>query len=158
MTLIGGSAESIPLPDASLDGVSCHHSFEHFRDDLDIKFLHEAVRLLREGGKLVITPIFLTNQYAEIWNVEPAGLYDPRATSIYDRTASFAGWGPYEGFARTYSPEAFETRIVANLPDRCRAELFQVLLDGESVPDISKNVHQPLLNAEMKALVVTRTA
>ncbi|MDB9374859.1 class I SAM-dependent methyltransferase [Nodularia sphaerocarpa] len=158
ITYIGGSIDAIPLPDESVDGISCHHSFEHFRDDLDIKFIQEAVRLLRVGRKLVIAPIFITNEYAEIWNIKDIQKFDPeKAITICDRTASFAGWGAYEGFARTYSPTVLKTRIINNLPQNCQAEIYQILLDRQSVPDIKKNHHQPLLNGEMKALVITKT-
>ena len=157
VTYIGGSIDKIPLPDESLDGISCHHSFEHFRGDLDIKFIQEAVRLLRLGRKLVIVPLFITNEYAEIWNIKKIHKYDPeKALTIYDGTASFAGWGPYEGFARTYSWGALKTRIIDNLPSNCQAKIYKVLLDGKPVPDINQNYHQPLLNAEMKALVITK--
>ncbi|MGB3208609.1 MAG: methyltransferase domain-containing protein [Crinalium sp.] len=157
ITYIGGSIDAIPLQNESLDGISCHHSFEHFRDDLDIRFIQEAVRLLRVGKKLVIAPLFLTNEYAEIWNTIKIQHFDPeQATTIFDATATFAGWGPYEGFARTYSPEAFKARIIDNLPSNCEAQLYQIFLDGKPVPDIKQNYHQPLLNAEMKALVITK--
>ncbi|WP_448268500.1 methyltransferase domain-containing protein [Nostoc sp. DSM 114159] len=154
---IGGSIDAIPLPDESLDGISCHHSFEHFRDDLDIKFIKEAVRLLKAGRKLVIAPLFLTNEYAEIWNNKR--IQKPnvdKAITIFDNTASFAGWGAYEGFARTYSPAAFKTRILDNLPSNCYAKIYKVIVDGKPVPDLQKNYHQPLLNAEMKALVIVK--
>ncbi len=158
VTYIGGSINAIPLPDESLDGISCHHSFEHFRDDLDIKFIQEAVRLLRVGRNLVIVPLFLANEYAEIWNNKQIHKYDPeKALTIFDSTASFAGWGPYEGFARTYNPDALKTRILDNLPSHCEAKIYKVLLDGKPVPDINQNYHQPLLNVEMKALVITKT-
>jgi len=158
ITYIGGSIDAIPLPDESLDGISCHHSFEHFRDDLDIKFIQEAVRLLRVGKKLVIVPLFIANEYAEIWNKKQIHKYDPeKALTIFDSTASFAGWGPHEGFARTYNPSALKTRILDNLPSHCEAKIYKVLLDGKPVPDINQNYHQPLLNVEMKALVITKT-
>ncbi len=157
VTYIGGSIDAIPLPDESLDGISCHHSFEHFRDDLDIKFIKEAVRLLQVGRKLVIVPLFIANEYAEIWNNKQIYQYDPeKALTIFDSTASFAGWGPYEGFARTYSPTALKTRIIDNLPTNCQAKISKVLLDNKPVPDIKRNYHQPLVNAEMKALIITK--
>ncbi|MEH2457049.1 methyltransferase domain-containing protein [Nostoc sp.] len=154
---IGGSIDAIPLPDESLDGISCHHSFEHFRDDLDIEFIKEAVRLLRVGRKLVIAPLFLANEYAEIWNnkqIQKSSV--ETAITIFDNTATFAGWGPYEGFARTYSPAAFKARIIDNLPSNCQAKIYKVFVDGKPVPDIKKNYHQPLLNSEMKVLVITK--
>ncbi len=158
ISYIGGSIEAIPLPDESVDAISCHHSFEHFRHDLDVKFIQEAVRLLRVDGRLVITPLFITNEYAEIWNNKHVETYDPEnATTIIDSTATFAGWGPYEGFARVYCPVAFKQRILDNLPSNCKAKLFKVLLNGRPVPDIRKNSHQPLLNTQMKALLIHKT-
>jgi ubiquinone/menaquinone biosynthesis C-methylase UbiE len=157
ITYIGGSIDAIPLPDGSLDGISCHHSFEHFRDDLDIKFIEEAIRLLKVGGKLVIAPLFITNKYTEIWNKKPIYQYDPEtAMTIFDTTATFAGWGPYEGFARTYSPQALQQRIINRLPNNCQVKIHQIIVDGKPEPDINKNHHQPLLNAEMKVLVISK--
>lgn len=155
ITYVGGQIDAISLPNQSLDGITCHHSFEHFQQDLDIKFIHEALRLLRVGGKLIIAPLFITNESAEIWNRKP-----PTDTVkdglIVDYTASFAGWGPYEGFARTYSPKAFKERIIGTLPECCSVQIVKILLDGNPVPDIEKNCHQPLLNGHMKALVITK--
>jgi SAM-dependent methyltransferase len=156
ITYIGGSIESVPLPDQTFDGITCHHSFEHFRGDLDIRFMREMIRLLKPNGTLIISPLFLCNEYAEIWNIKPLGHYDEHARVIYDSTASFAGWGPYEGFARTYSVAAFRHRILSVIPETFKVTLYQIFMDGCPVPDINKNSHQPLANAEMKALVVTK--
>jgi SAM-dependent methyltransferase len=157
ISYIGGSIDSVPLPDGSLDKISCHHSFEHFRDNLDIDFIREAMRLLRVGGKLAITPLFLTNKYAEIWNITPVTTHpSEKDITIVDKTASFPGWGAFEGFARTYSPLAFEERILNHLPIDCKAQVFEILLDGELTPDIIQNHHQPLLNARMKALLIEK--
>jgi hypothetical protein len=76
--------------------------------------------------------------------------------TIVDKTASFPGWGAFEGFARTYSPLAFEERILNHLPIDCRVQVFEVALDGELAPNIIQNHHQPLLNARMKALLIEK--
>lgn len=153
-TVINGSIDSIPLPDDSLDAISCHHSIEHFRGDLDSRFICEAVRVLRPGGRLVIVPIFLTDTYAEIWNQE-LGENDDQARQIHDRTATFAGWGPYEGFARTYDLARFEGRLLDRIQG-CSIRVLQIRIDGEAVPDLTANKHQPRLNGEMKALLVEK--
>jgi SAM-dependent methyltransferase len=88
ITYIGGTIENVPLPDESLDCISCHHSFEHFQKDLDMLFIKEAIRLLRPNGKLIIIPLFLTNIPAEIWNERPPARFDADARLIYDFTAS----------------------------------------------------------------------
>ena len=154
---VGGSIDAVPLPDSSVDLITCHHSFEHFRGDIDIGFVREACRLMRHGGgRTVITPIFLTNRYAEIWNRRPDQHFDRTATQFVDRTAAFAGWGPYEGFARTYDVDAFCRRVIAELSNDVTASIHLVTLDDQPVPDPRKNRHIPILNRDMKALVLQR--
>lgn len=153
---VGGSIETIPLPDSSIDLITCHHSFEHFRGDIDTGFVHEACRLMKPGGRTVITPIFLTNRYAEIWNGRPAQKFDSQAIQIVDRTATFPGWGPYEGFARTYDVEAFRRRVIAALPADVTASICRITLDDQPVPDPKSNRHIPVLNCDMRALVLQR--
>ena len=112
--------------------------------------------LIQGGGRTVITPIFLTNRYAEIWNRRPAQHFDRTATQVVDRTAAFAGWGPYEGFARTYDVDAFCRRVIAELPNDVTASIHLVTLDDQPVPDPRTNRHIPVLNRDMKALVLQR--
>lgn len=58
---IGSNAESIPLNDSSIDKISLHCSLEHFENNSDINFIKEAHRILKKGGKLVITPLYLND-------------------------------------------------------------------------------------------------
>jgi SAM-dependent methyltransferase len=153
---VGGSIDAVPLPDASIDLISCHHSFEHFRGDIDTAFIREASRLMKPGGRTVITPLFLTNRYAEIWNGRAVQHFDNAATQIVDHTASFPGWGPYEGFARTYDIDAFGRRVIAALPADVTASVCRITLDDQPAPDPKTNKHIPILNREMKALVLRR--
>ena len=156
--VLGGSIEKVPKASETIDVISCHHSFEHFQGGLDISFIKEALRLLKPGGRLVVVPLFLTNIYAEIWNRNPTLHFDPESESILDRSSSFPGWGPYEGFARTYSINAFERRILSILDENCKVELIEVFLDGEACPDMRFTKYQPLANANMKALYIERRA
>jgi SAM-dependent methyltransferase len=157
-TTIGGSIDSVPLPDGSVGTITCHHSFEHFRGDLDISFIRESLRLLRVGGSLVIVPLFVGSHAVEIWNsrghTEPA----PGFSTVFDPTATFAGWGPYEHFARVYDPATFASRVLSTIPARYRPRLVRVLLDGRDCPDLRANPHQPVINAQMRMLVVDRVA
>ena len=153
---VGGSIDAIPLPDASVDVITCHHSFEHFRFDSDTGFVREACRLMTNGGRTVIVPIFLANRYAEIWNRRPDQRFDVVAKQIVDRTAAFAGWGPYEGFARTYDIESFRRRVIAVLPDDVVASIHAITLDDRPVPDPTTNRHIPVVNRSMRALLLER--
>lgn len=155
---ITGSIDRIPLPDASLDAISCHHSFEHFAGDIDVRFLGECLRLLAVGGRLAITPLFLANEYAEITNLPDLKLGDPAARLFFDPTATFPGWGPYEGFARTYDRETFRGRILASIPPNFRVSVANIRYEGRSAPDMARTPYQPTLNAAMKSLLVERIA
>lgn len=59
VTYLKGSAEDIPLPEASVDGVLMFLSFHHFPDQL--KALQEVHRVLRPGGAA-----FLRTQFADL--------------------------------------------------------------------------------------------
>jgi hypothetical protein len=63
---IGCSADAIPLPDASLDGIVSHNAWEHFEGEAALGFLRESARLLKPGGRLCILPVNLC-QRTEIW-------------------------------------------------------------------------------------------
>lgn len=154
---VEGSIDNISIEDSSINAISCHHSFEHFQGDLDKKFLLEAQRVLKPGGRLVIVPFFLTNIHAEIWNRRPTEPPDSSAEIIKDWSAAFPGWGPYEGFARTYDSNAFKSRLLDSLDkDRFKVEIHRVYYEGEPCPDMKYSNFQPLANAEMKALRVTK--
>jgi SAM-dependent methyltransferase len=59
VTYLKGSAEQIPLPEASVDGVLMFLSFHHFSDQL--KGLREVHRVLRPGGVA-----FLRSQFSDL--------------------------------------------------------------------------------------------
>lgn len=151
-----GEVSAIPLPDASLDAISCHHSFEHFQGDGDKSFLTEAARLLRPGGKLCIVPFFLCNHYAEIRNTLNKGPFDPLARRIFDPLGTFPGWGEHERFARVYDTTAYIERLMPAVQDKMDIRLRIVLFETKTCPDLNLNSHQPKLNGNMKALVLTK--
>ncbi|MFJ9692111.1 class I SAM-dependent methyltransferase [Kitasatospora sp. NPDC101183] len=51
-----GSADELPFPDASLDGVFSVEAAQHFRELTS--FARESARVLRSGGRLVVTTFF----------------------------------------------------------------------------------------------------
>lgn len=61
---IGGDAAALPLPDGFASAMAMHCSFEHFEGDADSRFITEAGRLLRAGGRLVILPLYLFPHFA----------------------------------------------------------------------------------------------
>ena len=127
-------------------------------DLMDTAAIKEFVRVLKPGGIAIITPIFLVNQYAEIWNALPADPlpYDPRARRIIDRTSPFPGWSEFEHFARAYDVSAFTERVLPFLTAKGSVELFEVTYDGGSCPDVSKNRGLPAFCQRMLALRFTK--
>jgi SAM-dependent methyltransferase len=86
---IGGNACSMPVTDGFATKMALHCSFEHFENDSDIRFIKEANRVLRKGGKLCIVPLYLFESYVIITNpinlsrkerLGESTLFDPDAT------------------------------------------------------------------------------
>jgi hypothetical protein len=157
---IEGDAGSIPLPDGSVDRISCHHSFEHFQGDSDSSFIGEVQRLLAVGGKCCIVPLFLANRYAEITDRVSLGFkFDPASRRVIDPTALIPG-GEYSGnYARVYSVEALQRRVIRGLDlSRFSVTILSVTLDGELVPDMSLDCHRIVtaVNYPYRALVLHR--
>ncbi len=70
--VIGSFASDIPLPDKSIDCMTLHCSLEHFEDMEDFKFFKEAHRILRNGGKVCVIPLYMADEYCirtspEVW-------------------------------------------------------------------------------------------
>jgi SAM-dependent methyltransferase len=89
---IGSDASAIPLPDASLDGIVTHNSWEHFEGESAMGFVRESVRLLRPGARLCILPMNFRER-TEIWtapscwatkyrNAPDYPRFDPRAAIV----------------------------------------------------------------------------
>ncbi|OIQ50045.1 hypothetical protein BerOc1_01975 [Pseudodesulfovibrio hydrargyri] len=154
--LVGG-VSNIPLPDESVDAISCHHSFEHFQGDGDKDFLAEVGRVLKPGGRAVIIPFFLCNRYAEIRNVLGRKPFDPKAKTVYDPFGTFPGWGPYERFARVYDARAFAERLMPAMDARITVSVHPVLFEGRPCPEMPANAHQPKLNGNLKAMMLVKS-
>lgn len=100
---IGSDVGSIPLPDASVDKMAAHCSFDHFQGAGDRAFMGEVARLLRPGGRLCILPLYIAREHSNFvdrrsWLSRP--ILDKQA-----RLIEVPNWG-YE-FSRYYSPETF---------------------------------------------------
>jgi SAM-dependent methyltransferase len=109
---IGGDASALPLPDGFADLLTLHCSFEHFEGERDMRFLREAYRVLKPGGRLCIVPLYTSRRYAiqtdpDTWGQRPLN-FEPD-TLVY----LAEGWG--ERHARSYDTEHFLERIVAHL-------------------------------------------
>ena len=111
---IGGDAASMPIPDGFVDHLVMHCSFEHFEGDSDSRFIREASRVLKPGGRLCILPLYTSSAYAI--QTHPRGLHRQHLEFEPGDTIYVADeWGPPH--ARFYDAVAFERRIVWQLGD-----------------------------------------
>jgi len=152
-------AESIPLPDGSVDRISCHHSFEHFQGDSDTGFILEVQRLLAPGGRACIVPIFLAQKYYEIVDSVRVPRFDPAAERLYDPTSPFPG-GRFSGrFARVYDLEAFTRRVLQHI-DRSRitVRVLEIRDGDKSLPEKSLPCHRtdPVIDFPYRVLVLDK--
>lgn len=120
---IGADACATGLPDAYADAISLQCAYNCFAGDADVRFLGEAARLLKPGGRCVISPLCLDethfctrSAYCDLTGILP----DPGARFVW-RTDGFR-----LPFVRTYSPEAFRSRVLSCLPPSLSATVFFV--------------------------------
>jgi SAM-dependent methyltransferase len=104
---IGGDASQLPLPDGFASKLSLHSSIEHFEGDSDSRFITEASRVLRPGGKMVVVPLFMSSRYLiktdpECWPKE--GMYFEGDAAIIKKD-----WK--NRYARFYDAAHLATRV-----------------------------------------------
>lgn len=139
VTIVESSAANIPLPNKSVNCISCHHSFEHFKRNADIGFIKEVCRLLKPGGRAVIVPILIGNRYLEVINDEEVKEnFDKKAKVLFDESASLPGSCHSGHFARIYSPQAFKRRVLNNInKNKFDVVIYQVKMDNKLMPIMS---------------------
>ena len=157
--IVESFAQCMPLENCSIDKISCHHSFEHFRGDGDIEAIREIQRVLRPGGRACIVPIFLANGYFEIVDLPWTPASDSRATRIVDPTSPFPGGSFSGGFARVYDLQTFQSRVL-NVIDfiRFQALIVEVFSQGRTLPDHGLSCHRtdPDIDFPYRALLIER--
>lgn len=67
--------------DASVTGASLHCAYEMFMGDHDTQFIHEAARIMKPGGKIIILPLYMHTHYCAYATSEyyGKGFSDPAA-------------------------------------------------------------------------------
>lgn len=110
-----GDASAMPVPDGFFTAMTLHCSFEHFEGDSDIRFIREAARVLRPGGRVCIVPLYLEAQATE--------RYEQSIPNGAERLAL----GPGCEFYRGYSPESLRERILIPAAKDFQATLYQVV-------------------------------
>lgn len=122
---IGSDASSVPLPDNSISKMTLHCSFEHFESDTDIGFIKECSRLLKPEGMVLIIPLYMSNTYHILSNLEllqKMGL--PR---FEPKTPIWMNPRPNSVHGRFYDPLALKSRVIDVVKDdlKCKVILFE---------------------------------
>jgi SAM-dependent methyltransferase len=105
---IGGSADSMPVPNDFADKLFLHNSFEHFEGDIDTRFIYEAWRILKPGGGACIVPLYLSTHHQNL--TDP--LVDTRGV-VWDADAEVVQRvGHHVRFGRAYSARTLAERVL----------------------------------------------
>jgi len=159
---VEGDARRLPLDDASVDRISCHHSFEHFRGDSDRHFVQELQRILAPGGRCCIVPILTGDRYVEVTDrFTRRYRTDDRAHYLIDPTANVPGGEGSGNFARVYDIQALQERVIDGFDqDQFRVSIHAAEMDGQPVPDRILPCHRFVsgVNYPYRALVIDRLA
>lgn len=157
---IESSLDVIPLPDASIDSISCHHAFEHFQGDVDINFVREVQRVLAPSGSACIVPLFLSTDFVELTCRRRFKNWSggDRAVRVVDSTATLPGRNS-GGYARAYDIEAFTERVLNQIDlDRFDVSILECTLDGTPIPNPKSYARHKVSNFNFpyRALTISR--
>lgn len=129
---IGGDAAALPLEDGFADLLTLHCSFEHFEGDTDSRFLREAGRLLKPGGRLCVLPLYTSDTYSIQTDPATWASCDVRFESDA-LICLMRGRGECHG--RAYDAEHFLSRLVAHQGD-LQPTIYRVENRHEVRPEI----------------------
>lgn len=104
---IKGDVTDLPFIDHSIDAISMQSALETFPDRVDIDFIKDAGRVLRKGGLLLVTPLYLSTVYANCFGKRYYGhLVPDEGAQKYIR---FGYSGPT---TRLYDVEHLKSRLL----------------------------------------------
>jgi SAM-dependent methyltransferase len=159
VTYMDASCAKIPLPDRSVDKISCHHSIEHFQQNADMDFISEVKRILAPGGKCVIIPVFIADTPLLLTDSTSFTSWNETGQWVSDESASLPGGAGSGHFARVYSPETLHDRILSTLlKPEFNAQLISVRMESEEIPNENyfMEENQAIMNYYYKALLIER--
>ena len=118
---IGSDVRHIPLASGSVSKMASHCAFDHFQGDADVAFIAESARLLGNGGRLCIIPLYLSDETTNF--IDPAACLSLPTPDDNARLIDVTGWG-YE-FSRYYSPEDF-LNLAATQSDALSLRIYEI--------------------------------
>ena len=119
---IGADAGNTNLPDGFATCLTLHCAYECLMGDSDTKFIIEASRILRDGGRLGVIPLYLTETHINKTSPlcpQDGLLFDPGAKKVWRDDQWKAP------FSRNYSPLAFHERVFSCLPKELHGKVIR---------------------------------
>jgi len=129
---IGADAGDTGLPDGFATSLALHCAYECFMGDADIRFVHEASRILKPGGSFIIVPLYLDKTYfisTSPYCNQDTVVIDPNALKVWRDDAYRAP------FSRHYSPQSFVERIYSHIPVGMEGTVYFL----RNLPDIRRS-------------------
>ncbi|MFC1920725.1 class I SAM-dependent methyltransferase [Chloroflexota bacterium] len=124
--LIQCDATSMPFEDGSITRMALHCALEMFENEDDTNLVKEAARVLKPGGRLVISPLYMRHFYG-IWTGLKAnrkGIEYGKAKRVWEDIV------PRRRFCRYYDVGAFQERI-SGITDKMNAEIYYITNENE---------------------------
>lgn len=106
---IGGNAANLPLEDNSISKIALHCTFEHFEGDADSGFIEEVSRILKPGGRMVIVPLYIHQDYM---NWTDPSIFASKSIPVDKGARLYKNVGWNNQFGRHYNPAALFSRIL----------------------------------------------
>jgi SAM-dependent methyltransferase len=108
---ISGFADAIEGPDAFFDVIMAHCAIDNFEGRADVDVFHEAARLLKPGGRILIVPLHMAARFENLVALGSPGIeIDEGAHIVLGPPGSLR-------FGRHYSVEVLKSRIVDQVPE-----------------------------------------
>jgi len=118
---IGADAGDTQLPDGFATVLSAQCAFECFMGDADIRFIRESDRILNEGGRYGIMPLYLDDVYF----VATSPYCNQKDITIESEAMKVWRDDEYKApFSRHYSPESFRKRIYSSIPENMTGKVL----------------------------------
>ncbi len=107
---VSGFSNAIECPDAFCDFVMAHCAVDNFEGRADIDLFLEATRILKPGGRILITPLHMATTFENVVALGSPGI------QIDDDAGICLGPPGSLRFARHYSADALRRRILDQAP------------------------------------------
>lgn len=129
---IQADATSTPFDNNSVDGLSMQSALELFPDDTDIGFIKECARILRRGGRIFISPLYLSTKYCNVFGKSYFKNGEKEADS-----QKYVRLDYNIPFTRIYDDKHLDKRILSTARE-CGLKYKIIVVDGEDLDLIDK--------------------